>query len=144
MTLGASLAQPEKPCYCVVGDLAFFYDLNTLGNRHIGNNVRILLINNGCGVEFKKTYALAYRLLEEDVMPYVSAAGHFGAKSPHVVKNIAESFGFEYLAASSKEDFGDAYKQFVTPKLTEKPLLFECFVNADDDIKALNTIHNRD
>lgn len=144
LTLGASLAQPEKPCYCVVGDLAFFYDLNTLGNRHIGNNVRILLINNGCGVEFKKTYALAYRLLEEDVMPYVSAAGHFGAKSPHVVKNIAESFGFEYLAASSKEDFEDAYKQFVTPKLTEKPLLFECFVNADDDIKALNTIHNRD
>ncbi len=143
LTLGASLASPEKPCYCVVGDLAFFYDLNTLGNRHVGNNLRILLVNNGCGVEFKKTYALAYRLLEEDVMSYVSAAGHFGSKSPQLVKSLAENFGFEYLTASSKDDFSKVYERFLTPEVTEKPILFECFVDADDDIKALNMIHNR-
>ena len=143
LTLGAAMASPEKLCYCVIGDLAFFYDLNTLGNRHVGNNLRILLVNNGCGVEFKKTYALAYRLLEEDVMPYVSAAGHFGSKSPQLVKSLAENFGFEYLTASSKDDFTKAYERFLTPEVTEKPMLFECFVDADDDIKALNMIHNR-
>ena len=141
--LGASLAQSDNLCYCVLGDLAFFYDLNTLGNRHVGNNLRILLINNGCGVEFKKTYALAYRLLEEDVMPFVSASGHFGAKSPLLVKSIAESLGFEYISASSKDSFAMAYEKFVTPQLSDKPIVFECFVNADDDIEALNMIHNR-
>ena len=143
LTLGTALASPEKLCYCVIGDLAFFYDLNTLGNRHVGNNLRILLVNNGCGVEFKKTYALAYKLLEEDVMPYVSAAGHFGSKSRRLVKSFAEDLGFEYLTASSKYEFAKVYGRFVTPQITEKPLLFECFVDADDDIKALNIIHNR-
>lgn len=143
MTLGASLAAPNNPCYCVTGDLAFFYDLNTLGNRHVGNNIRILLVNNGCGVEFKKTYALAYRLLEEDVMPFVSAAGHFGVKSPEVVKNLAKSLGFEYLCASSKEELSKQCERFTSPNLMDKPMLLECFVDADDDIRALNIIHNR-
>lgn len=140
---GVSLAQPEKLCYCVIGDLAFFYDMNTLGNREIGKNLRILLINNGCGVEFKKTYALAYRLLGEDVMPYVSAAGHFGSKSQKLVKNLAEDLGFEYLSASSKDSFMEVHEKFVSPQISGKPILLECFVNADDDIKALNIIHNR-
>jgi len=143
LTLGASLSQPDKPCYCVVGDLAFFYDMNTLGNRHIGNNLRILLINNGCGVEFKKTYALAYRLLEEDVLPYVSAAGHFGSQSTQLVKSLAENLGFEYLSAASKESFKAVYDRFISPQITEKPMILECFVDADNDIIALNTIHNR-
>lgn len=141
--LGASVAQSDNLCYCVIGDLAFFYDLNTLGNRHIGNNLRILLINNGCGVEFKKTYALAYRLLGEDVMPYVSAAGHFGSKSQSLVKNMAENLGFEYLSASSKDAFMGVCEKILSPKKTKKPILLECFVDPDDDIKALNIIHNR-
>ena len=42
--IGGSLGVPQKLHFCVIGDLAFFYDMNALGNRHIGNNVRILLI----------------------------------------------------------------------------------------------------
>ena len=50
--LGASLVNPKKLYFGVVGDLAFFYDMNTLGSRHLGNNLRILLVNNGKGCEF--------------------------------------------------------------------------------------------
>ncbi|MBW2647334.1 MAG: 2-succinyl-5-enolpyruvyl-6-hydroxy-3-cyclohexene-1-carboxylate synthase, partial [Deltaproteobacteria bacterium] len=50
---GASLVNKNNLYFGVVGDLAFFYDLNVIGNRHIGNNLRILLINNGKGSEFK-------------------------------------------------------------------------------------------
>ncbi|MCI7443348.1 MAG: 2-succinyl-5-enolpyruvyl-6-hydroxy-3-cyclohexene-1-carboxylate synthase, partial [Clostridium sp.] len=46
--IGSSLVNKSKLHFCVVGDLAFFYDLNAIGNRDIGNNIRILLINNGC------------------------------------------------------------------------------------------------
>lgn len=51
--LGAAIACPDKTTFIVTGDLAFFYDLNVLGNRHMDNNMRILLINNGCGTEFR-------------------------------------------------------------------------------------------
>lgn len=47
--VGASLVHPEKLYIGIVGDLAFFYDMNVVGNRHVGNNIRIMLINNGKG-----------------------------------------------------------------------------------------------
>lgn len=144
LTIGASFVHPEKLYYGITGDLAFFYDLNSLGNRHIANNLRILLINNGLGFEFKKCYAMAYRLLEDEVDPYVAAAGHFGKKSPLLVRNFAEDLGFEYLNASNKEEFEKAYKDFISPELTEKPIVFECFVTPQDEATALNIIQNRD
>lgn len=142
MMLGTSLNNPNRPCYCITGDLAFFYDLNAIGNRHIGKNIRILLINNNVGVEFKKCYAMAYRLLEEEVDPYVAAAGHFGKKSPYLVKHFAEDLGFEYLSATNKEDFAKVAPRFVE-KETEKPMLLEVFIDAEDEGVALNVIHNR-
>lgn len=142
MLLGASLNDSERPCYCVSGDLAFFYDLNAIGNRHIGKNIRILLINNNVGVEFKKCYAMAYRLLEEEVDSFVAAAGHFGKKSPALVKHMAEDLGFEYLSASSKEEFDEVKASFLREK-SEKPILLEAFIDADDEGIALNIIHNR-
>lgn len=144
MILGASLANPNKLYYGIMGDLAFFYDLNSLGNRHIGNNLRILLINNGIGFEFKKSYAMAYRLMGDEVDPYVAAAGHFGQQSTNLVKNYAENLGFEYLSASNKDEFEKSCKRFVISNATEKPIIFECFVDSKDESKALNIIHNRE
>ncbi len=143
MLLGASLANPQKFFYGVTGDLAFFYDLNALGNRHIGKNIRILLINNGLGFEFKKCYAMAYRLMGDEVDSFVAAAGHNGKKSPMLVRHFAEDLGFEYVSASCKEDFEKVVFKFVSPDTTDKPILFECFVDSKDESTALNMIHNR-
>jgi len=143
MILGASLANPDKFYYGITGDLAFFYDLNALGNRHVGHNLRILLINNGLGFEFKKSYAMAYRLMADEVDSYVAAAGHFGRKSPDLVRNYAENLGFEYLSASSKEEYENVFQRFVTTERVDHPMLLECFVASDDESVALNMIHNR-
>lgn len=143
MLIGASFCNPEKNYYCITGDLAFFYDLNSLGNRHIGNNVRILLVNNGLGFEFKKCYAMAYRLLQDDVEPYVAAKGHFGNKSNDLVKHFAEDLGFQYISARNKDEFDKIYDTFVDANTNEKPIVFECFVNPNDESEALNIIHNR-
>lgn len=144
LTVGASLVNTQKLYFGITGDLAFFYDLNSLGNRHIGRNLRILLVNNGLGFEFKKCYAMAYRLLEDEVEPYVAAAGHFGKRSNTLVRHYAEDSGFEYLAASNKEEFEKAYQRFVSPEITEKPMVFECFVTPEDESTALNVVQNRD
>lgn len=52
--MGEALAFPDKIHFLIVGDLAFFYDMNSLGNRHFPDNVRIFLVNNGRGIEFRK------------------------------------------------------------------------------------------
>lgn len=143
IALGAALANPDKLSFCIVGDLAFFYDMNSIGNRHVGKNLRILIVNNGCGVEFKKTYAMSYRLLGEDVDPYVAAKGHFGQKSRDLVRHYAEDLGFEYISASNKEEFLSNLAHFTEESL-ESPIVYEVFVNDSDEAKALNIIHNRE
>jgi len=134
--IGASLAQPDKIHFGVVGDLSFFYDMNSLGNRHVGKNVRILLINNSLGAEFilfKQLNCIYVR----DVQKYIAAEGHFGHKSPNLVRDYATDLGYEYMAAWSKEEFAQCYERFITPEHTDKPMVFEVFTSPDDENEAL-------
>lgn len=139
--LGASLASPNRLCFLATGDLAFFYDMNTIGNRHLGKNIRILLVNNGIGAEFKLKEHYC-NVFGDDSSTYMAAIGHFGYKSPELVKNYAEDLGFEYLTASSKDEYMKAVERFVTPEITEKPMLFEIFTNHEDEAEALEMIRN--
>lgn len=139
--MGASFARPNKLFIGVFGDLAFFYDMNVVGNRHVGNNVRILLINNGKGNEFRNYNHPCY-FLGEEADRYVAAAGHYGNKSHCLVKDYATDLGYEYLSASNKEDFDAAMDRFLTPELTDKPMLLEVFTETDDESNALEQTLN--
>ena len=134
--IGSSLASPNRLCYLVTGDLAFFYDLNSLGNRHIGNNIRIILINNAIGAEFKisQHYCYAFR---DEADKYMAAAGHFGAKSPVLVKHYTEDLGFQYLSATNKEEFLAALDTFTNPEITDKPMILEVFTTHENENEAL-------
>ena len=139
--IGASLIHPDKLYFGSFGDLAFFYDMNSLGNRHIGNNLRILLINNGMGGEFKNYFSAANDFGDES-SPYICAEGHYGNKSKQLLKHYVEDLGFEYISASNKEEFDNEYMHFVSPELMEKPILFEVFTDALVDSDALKIINN--
>lgn len=138
--IGASLANPNKLYYCIIGDLAFFYDMNSLGNRHIGKNLRILLVNNGCGTEFKNFNNIAAQF-GDDGSPYIAAMGHYGFKSPTLVKHLAEDLGFKYLTANNKENFDVIYHDFINPE-QDKSIIFEVFTNWQDESDALKAINN--
>lgn len=139
--IGASLADPNKLCFAVIGDLAFFYDINVLGNRHVGNNIRILLVNNGKGTEFRQyNHHAAY--FGESADEYVAAAGHFGNQSPTLVKNFATDLGYEYLTASSKKEFEACYEKFISSKTSDKPIVFEVFTDSAMESQALEIIQN--
>lgn len=139
--IGSSLIRPDKLYFGVVGDLAFFYDLNSLGNRHIQNNIRLMLINNGIGAEFKISGCLSIRAgLGEDTNPYVGAEGHYAQKSKKLVKDFAENLGFQYISATNKEEFLSLVDIFTNPKITSKPILFEVFTDDDNEQKALDMI----
>lgn len=139
--MGASFAHPEKLFIGVFGDLAFFYDMNVVGNRHVGNNVRLLLINNGKGNEFRNYNHPCY-FLGEEADRYVAAAGHYGNKSHCLVKDYATDLGYEYLSASNKDEFNAVVDRFLTPKLTDKPILLEVFTETDDESNALEQTLN--
>lgn len=139
--MGASFAHPEKLFIGVFGDLAFFYDMNVVGNRHVGNNVRLLLINNGKGNEFRNYDHPCY-FLGEEADRYVAAAGHYGNKSRCLVKDYATDLGYEYLSASNKEEFNAVIDQFLTSEMTDKPILFEVFTKTNNESNALEQILN--
>ena len=139
--IGASFAYPDKLFIGVFGDLAFFYDLNVIGNRHVGNNVRILLINNGKGNEFRN-YAHPCYFLGEEADKYVAAAGHYGNKSGKLVKDYATDLGYEYLSAGNKSEFNVLIDRFITPEITDKPMLLEVFTQTEDESNALEQILN--
>lgn len=130
MLIGESMCTDEL-CFMITGDLAFFYDMNSLGIRHIKNNIRILLVNNNGGVEFK----FLTNGWNEDVHidKYISARGHNGT-----AKGWAETCGFKYIAARTKEEYKDLENEFVSK--SEKPILFEIFVSFEDEVTARNKL----
>ena len=138
--IGASLVHKEKLYFLITGDLAFFYDLNALGNRHIGNNVRILLVNDGKGAEFTHYRATKY---DADRNLFVAGAGHYGNQSPVFVKHMTEDLGFEYLQATSKESFENQYQRFINPSKCNHPMFFEVITSdkcQSDSWKALSEL----
>ncbi len=140
--IGASISDPNKLFFCVTGDLAFFYDLNVLGNRHIGNNVRILLSNNGTGYEMHCANSNGIVFDKEYREKFFCASGHNGNKSRSLIKNFASDLGFDYISASSKEEYLEKVEQFITPVNLKKPVLFEVFIDMDDDDTSYNNTKN--
>lgn len=141
--IGASLANPEILYFGIIGDLAFFYDLNSIGNRHIGNNVRLLIINNGKGTEFRNYNHNAAKF-GNDADKYIAAAGHFGNKSSVLLKHYAEDLGFKYYSASTKEEFLSNIEFFVSNKHYDQPILFEVFTSSENESDALKLVSRID
>ena len=134
--IGASMMNQNKLYFGVFGDLLFFYDMNSLGNRDIKPNVRIMVVNNGLGQEFKNISFPGSLLLGDDIDKFTAAKGHFACQSRTLVKDYAENLGFEYLTASNKDEFKSVYERFVTPEKTDKPMLFEIFTDSKDETEA--------
>ena len=140
--IGASLAHTDKLYFGIVGDLAFFYDMNSLGNRHLGKNLRIMLINNGRGTEFTNKDNFTYQAgLGAKAVSYISAEGHFSNQSKKIVKHYSEDLGFVYLSASNKEEFLNNIEQFTSPKIGEKSIIMEVFTNSIHEREALDWMY---
>jgi 2-succinyl-5-enolpyruvyl-6-hydroxy-3-cyclohexene-1-carboxylate synthase len=131
--VGQSMVNKEKLYFGQFGDLTFFYDMNALGNRHISNNLRILLINNGRGVRFRVTDVIE-RSFGDEIDEFISAGGHFGS-----AEGWGRSMGFEYFSASNKTEFLSLIDDFCDPDLRrfDRPVLFEVFTKVEDEQEGL-------
>lgn len=133
MLIGESM-ETDNLSFIVTGDLAFFYDMNALGIRHIKPNVRVLLINNGLGVEFKLLTTGIEKIAP--IEQYIAAKGHNAS-----AKGWAESCGFSYLSAATKDELKAVEDQFVSP--SDKPILLEVFTKPEDETKAISMLKSK-
>lgn len=139
--IGAAIARPDRPCYVVLGDLSFFYDMNSLGNKHVPSNLRVLVVNNGLGFEMKFPSSWGCSIassLEVPVDSYICASGHYS--QPELIKWYARGLGFEYHKALSKDDYISLLDRFLSAETFGKPMIVEMCVSPDAEDEALNAI----
>ncbi len=138
--VGSALAVPDKLVFCVIGDLAFFYDMNVMGNRHIPKNLRIMLVNNGRGTEFRN-YNHQGAMFGDEADKFIAAGNHYGNQSSELVKNYAQNLGFEYIFASKKSEYLEKADTFFENEIKDKPIMFEIFTNWQDESNALEQLN---
>lgn len=126
--LGFARQRAEERHFIVIGDLSFFYDLNALGLPEVGNNVRVLLLNNQRGSIFQSLPTLEMDRLSQR---YITAEHQLQAQG------WAESCGWEYLSVHEASELEETITYFVGP--SERPRLLEAFVSSEDEIAELQT-----
>lgn len=136
--LGSAIANKDKEHYMVIGDLSFFYDLNTILNQ-IPNNVHIMLINNGVGTEFKNyNHRAAY--FGEEANDYMAAKGHNGFKNHKLVKELCESTDIHYLYATNKDEYMKNRDAWLSKG--NGPIILEAFTTDKDESDALKLMNS--
>lgn len=95
-----------------------------------------MVINNGKGMEFRLINHNG-AMFGDETDKYIAAAGHFGNQSPQVLRHLAEDWGYEYMAASSKDEFNAVIDRFLCPEITDRPMVLEVFTDTVSETTAL-------
>ena len=125
---GQSVAS-NKPSFLVIGDLSFFYDMNSLRINVIGKNTHILLINNHGGSEFY------YNKIQQN------EDRHTPARHNNIAEGWVKDNGFIYLSAHNKEEFDNNLDKFM--KNDQKPIVFEVFTEMKTDAEKIHEFYNK-
>ena len=111
---GYSVAVKDKT-FIVIGDLSFFYDANALWNKNINGNLRIILLNNGCGGIFSTLKGLENSPSRDECV----AASH-----NTTAEGLCKSYGVKYLSASSHDELSTCLTALFEQD-TSVPMLLE-------------------
>ena len=112
-----------SPVYCVIGDLSFFYDQNALWNQNLRGNLRILLLNNGCGGIFN----LLPGLDQSPARGRLVAAAH-----QTTAEGICRQNDIVYLKAETMAQLHAAIDTLINTA-SDRPVLLEVLTDARCD-----------
>ncbi|MDE6655096.1 MAG: 2-succinyl-5-enolpyruvyl-6-hydroxy-3-cyclohexene-1-carboxylic-acid synthase [Muribaculaceae bacterium] len=116
---GFSLAS-DKPTFCVIGDLSFFYDSNALWPVALDGRLRVMLLNNGGGKIF-------------DTLPGARDSEAFRdlVKASHQTsaRGICEAYGIGYIACTDEASLPEAIHRLVDEP-SDRPMLLEILLSA--------------
>jgi 2-succinyl-5-enolpyruvyl-6-hydroxy-3-cyclohexene-1-carboxylate synthase len=129
--IGYAAVCREETVFLIIGDLAFFYDMNSLSIRQVSHKLRILLNNNGGGEIF---HTLPGLHRSEALDTYISATHSRSARA------WAESMDFTYLSASCEREFLERLPAF-TGK-SPRPVLMEVFTSGEENARIINAYYH--
>jgi 2-succinyl-5-enolpyruvyl-6-hydroxy-3-cyclohexene-1-carboxylic-acid synthase len=109
----------KQPTVFLTGDLSFIYDSNGLWNNYIGDNFKIIVMNNNGGNIFR--FIGDKQLMEKNLIFFTT---------PHQVKikPLVEAYGLNYLACDKTEELETALQKFFS---TGKATVLEIFTDPD-------------
>ena len=105
--VGCAAACAPARCFCLLGDLSFFYDMNALWNAVPKDNLRIVLLNSSGGRIFNTLPGMPGR-----------GGSHDAISGSHAqsAKAWAQSCGLEYFSASSHAELPAAMQALAAAK----------------------------
>jgi 2-succinyl-5-enolpyruvyl-6-hydroxy-3-cyclohexene-1-carboxylate synthase len=119
--------------FLIIGDLSFFYDMNSLRIKHIKNNVRILLINNHGGAEF---YRNTGKKFDSSIDLHTAARHNTNAQG------WVESVGLEYISAKTKEEYLIGLNKFIQEQ-SDISIVFEVFTEMEFDANTIISFYEK-
>lgn len=122
-TFMGQAAATQELAFIVIGDLSFFYGMNALAIKHIGKNVRVMLLNNGGAAEFH---------IPPDSHNRPTVDKHIGCAHNRSAKLWAQSLGYEYISANDEASLKSGLEIFTSTK-HNAPVLMEVFSDINVD-----------
>jgi len=109
----------KQPTIFLTGDLSFIYDSNGLWNNYIGDNFKIIVLNNNGGNIFR---FIGDKQLMEKSLDFFT--------TPHQVKikSLVEAYGLNYLSCDKTEELEETMNHFFN---AEKATVLEIFTDSD-------------
>jgi 2-succinyl-5-enolpyruvyl-6-hydroxy-3-cyclohexene-1-carboxylate synthase len=109
----------KQPTVFLTGDLSFIYDSNGLWNNYIGDNFKIIVMNNNGGNIFR---FIGDKQLMEKSLDFFT--------TPHQVKikPLVEAYGLNYMGCDKSENLAESLKNLFN---ADKATVLEIFTDAD-------------
>ena len=109
----------QQPTVFLTGDLSFIYDSNALWNNYIGNNLKIIVMNNNGGNIFR---FIGDKELMEKSLDFFT--------TPHQVKikSLVEAYGLNYSACDKTENLKTSIEDLLK---SDKATVLEVFTDSD-------------
>lgn len=108
-----------QPTIFLTGDLSFIYDSNGLWNNYIGNNLKIIVMNNNGGNIFR---FIGDKELMEKSLDFFTTPHHVN------IKSLVEAYSLNYLTCNQTEDLKSSIEQLI---IAEKATVLEVVTNSD-------------
>jgi 2-succinyl-5-enolpyruvyl-6-hydroxy-3-cyclohexene-1-carboxylate synthase len=109
----------KEPTVFLTGDLSFIYDSNGLWNNYIGDNLKIIVLNNNGGNIFR---FIGDKQLMEKSLDFFT--------TPHKVniKSLVEAYGLNYLACDKDDELIESIESLFK---ANKATVLEVFTDSD-------------
>jgi 2-succinyl-5-enolpyruvyl-6-hydroxy-3-cyclohexene-1-carboxylate synthase len=124
--VGAAYAS-QRETLLISGELSFMYDSNAFWNNYLSSKLKVIVINNGGGGIFR---------IIEGPKQVPQLERFFETAHNRSVKGMVQSFGIDYLSASS---LGELSEMLPLLFAKEQAAVLEVFTPAKENASVLNT-----